>query len=65
VTWFQLELHNKPVYLFDVDGYWEDWFQLIEKMVKHGFVDTYAIDYFTRVHSTSELAQIMDLKIVK
>ena len=62
VTWFQLELHNKPVYLFDLDGYWEDWFNLIQKMAKNGFVDQYAVDYFTRVHSTKELAEVMGLK---
>lgn len=61
VTWFQLELHNKPVYLFDIDGYWEDWFELIEKMAKHGFVDQVAVDYFTRVHTTAELKEAMGL----
>ena len=59
VTWFQLELHNKPVYLYDLDGYWEDWFKLSEKMAKHGFVDETAISYFTRVRSTNELAEAM------
>jgi hypothetical protein len=32
-------------------------------MAKHGFVDQYAVDYFTRVHSTAELAKAMGLKV--
>jgi uncharacterized protein (TIGR00730 family) len=59
VTWFQLELHNKPVYLVDVNGYWEDWFELIAKMVKHKFVDDYALDYFVRVGSAEELEEVL------
>jgi hypothetical protein len=57
VTWFQLELHNKPVYLFNIDNYWEDWFKLIEKMKQNGFVDQLAVDYFTRVQTVQELAE--------
>jgi len=63
VTWFQLELHNKPVYIFDLDGYWEDWFDIIQKMAKHGFVDQVSIDYFTRITSTDELAKAMNITL--
>lgn len=65
ITWFQLELHNKPVYLVDVNGYWEDWFELIAKMKKHGFVDTVAVEYFTRVATPEELAEKMGLVILE
>lgn len=61
VTWFQLELHNKPVYLYDLDGYWEDWFGIVNKMAKHGFVDQVAVEYFTRVQSTQELGEAMGI----
>ena len=61
VTWLQLELHNKPIYLVDVNGYWEDWFDLISKMVKHEFVDRASVDYFVRVSSAEELAKVLKL----
>ncbi|MEM6602447.1 MAG: TIGR00730 family Rossman fold protein [Pseudomonadota bacterium] len=61
VTWFQLELHNKPVYLVDVNGYWDDWFKMLQKMAKHGFVDEHAVDYFKRVASAEELAEVLNL----
>jgi uncharacterized protein (TIGR00730 family) len=61
VTWLQLELHNKPIYLVDVNGYWSDWFDLIAKMVKHEFVDRASVDYFVRVSSAEELAKVLKL----
>lgn len=57
VTWFQLDLHNKPVFVIDVLDYWDDWFRLIEKMAKHKFVDQEALKYFTRLKSPEELKQ--------
>lgn len=61
VTWFQLELHNKPVYLVDVNGFWADWFDMIHKMAKHGFVDAQAVSYFKRVASAEELSVALGL----
>lgn len=61
VTWFQLELHNKPVYLYDLDGYWEDWFELIQKMAKHGFVDEYAVKYFTKITTLEQLSKELSI----
>jgi len=61
VTWLQLELHDKPIYLVDVNGYWDDWFKMIAKMAKHGFVDPNAVEYFIRVSSPEELSKVMGL----
>lgn len=38
VTWKQLRLHDKPIVLVDVDGYWKPLSGLIEHMIKEGFV---------------------------
>lgn len=39
LTWRQLGLHNKPVYLFDTNGYWQPLLALIDHMIANGFVD--------------------------
>ncbi len=39
LTWRQLGLHNKPVYLLDINGYWQPLLALIKHMVASGFAD--------------------------
>jgi uncharacterized protein (TIGR00730 family) len=38
ITWRQLELHDKPVVIVDVAGYWTPLLDLIEHAVSSGFV---------------------------
>jgi len=38
LTWAQLELHAKPIGMFDVDGYFSGLFDFIEHMTRTGFV---------------------------
>jgi uncharacterized protein (TIGR00730 family) len=37
VTWRQLGLHDKPIFLVDVDGYWRPLRQLLDHLAAHGF----------------------------
>ena len=37
LTWRQLGLHKKPVYLLDINGYWQPLLGLIDHMIAHGF----------------------------
>lgn len=37
-TWAMLGLHQKPVCLLDVDGYWQPLLAMVERMVDEGFV---------------------------
>jgi uncharacterized protein (TIGR00730 family) len=38
LTWKQLRLHDKPIVLVDVAGYWKPLAALIDHMIKEGFV---------------------------
>ena len=38
VTWLQLGLHDKPVGMLDVDGFWQPLMRWIERAVADGFV---------------------------
>jgi uncharacterized protein (TIGR00730 family) len=38
ITWSQLGLHEKPIGLFDVDGYYGPLFSVLEQMTAEGFV---------------------------
>ena len=38
VTWRQLGLHDKPIFIVDVAGYWRPLRQLLDHLASHGFV---------------------------
>lgn len=38
LTWLQLGLHSKPIGLLNVNGFYDDLLQLLETMVRKGFV---------------------------
>jgi uncharacterized protein (TIGR00730 family) len=37
LSWRQLELHNKPIFLVDIGGYWRRLRVLLDHIVAHGF----------------------------
>jgi uncharacterized protein (TIGR00730 family) len=39
LTWAQIGLHGKPIFLLDVAGYWQPLVGLIDHVVKQGFAD--------------------------
>ena len=46
LTWKQLGLHDKPVYLLNIDGYWDPLMSLVEHQVKAGFADPSLLKLF-------------------
>jgi uncharacterized protein (TIGR00730 family) len=47
LTWAQLGLHNKPIVLMNVEGYWGPLIALMDHMIKSGFADASLRDLFT------------------
>lgn len=47
LTWRQLGLHEKPIYLIDIKGYWGPLMALLRHVVDHGFADASLIDFVT------------------
>jgi uncharacterized protein (TIGR00730 family) len=39
VTWRQLGLHDKPIFIIDVAGYWQPLRALFDHLAEHGFVE--------------------------
>lgn len=39
LTWAQLGLHDKPVILLDIDGYWQPLLALLDHVIDQGFAD--------------------------
>ncbi len=55
VTWKQLGLHDKPIVVVDVEGYWAPFAALVEHTIAHGFAPAAARDYFRTVASVAEV----------
>ncbi|MFN3723103.1 MAG: TIGR00730 family Rossman fold protein [Paracoccaceae bacterium] len=39
LTWRQIGLHKKPIFLLDTDGYWQPLIQLLNHIIAQGFAD--------------------------
>jgi uncharacterized protein (TIGR00730 family) len=39
LTWAQIGLHHKPIWLLDVNGYWQPLLALLDHIVTQGFAD--------------------------
>ena len=45
LTWRQLGLHNKPIVILNVAGYWDKLRDLVEHMLTQGFADASLGDF--------------------
>jgi len=55
LTWRQLGLHSKPVYLLDINGYWQPLLDLLKHMVVSGFADESFLKSLIVVKTTADL----------
>ncbi|MEW9921415.1 TIGR00730 family Rossman fold protein [Marimonas sp. MJW-29] len=49
LTWRQLGLHEKPVFLMNTNGYWTPLMDLLKHVVESGFADASLLGYVTEV----------------
>ena len=49
LTWRQLGLHEKPIFLVNTNRYWDPFMSLMNHVVAHGFADATLLDYVTVV----------------
>ncbi|NNE82161.1 MAG: TIGR00730 family Rossman fold protein [Silicimonas sp.] len=55
LTWAQLGLHSKPIYLVDIEGYWQPLVALIDHVIENGFADESLRDLFQVVPTVEAL----------
>lgn len=51
ITWKQLRTHNKPIILFNQDGYWDKWIELTESIISKKFAGEATREMYTVVDS--------------
>ena len=59
LTWRQLGLHEKPVYLLNIDGYWDPLIALLRHVVDEGFAEAEMLSYVTIVQDVPALARAL------
>jgi uncharacterized protein (TIGR00730 family) len=55
ITWNQLTIHDKPIFILNSDGFYDALLQHIEQMKKEGFLYQEAIDKIQVVKTIEEL----------
>lgn len=55
MTWRQLGLHDKPIFILNTNGYWDALLALFDQIIGQGFADASLRDYATVVGDVSEL----------
>lgn len=55
ITWKQLGLHDKPIVIADLDGYWQPLAAVIDAVVDNGFAEPGVRDLITVVSSIDEV----------
>ncbi|PWE33907.1 TIGR00730 family Rossman fold protein [Maritimibacter sp. 55A14] len=55
MTWRQLGLHEKPIYLLNIGGYWDPLVALIDNIISQGFADPGFRDYMRVVPDVATL----------
>ncbi len=55
LTWAQIGLHKKPIYLVNIDGYWQPLIALLDHIVAQGFADASVKQHFRVVQTVAEV----------
>jgi uncharacterized protein (TIGR00730 family) len=59
LTWAQIGLHRKPIYLLDVQGYWQPLLALLRHVVAHGFADATLLGLLTPADDVTALEAML------
>ncbi|MDP5346552.1 MAG: TIGR00730 family Rossman fold protein [Paracoccaceae bacterium] len=59
LTWRQIGLHSKPVFLLNINGYWDPLVKMIDHVVDEGFAEADLRDYTTVVPDVPTLERLL------
>lgn len=57
LTWAQIGLHRKPIFLLDSEGYWQPLIDLLDHIIANGFADASMKTFFTAVPDVQALTE--------
>ncbi|KHM99206.1 Putative cytokinin riboside 5'-monophosphate phosphoribohydrolase LOGL6 [Glycine soja] len=65
IAWSQLGIHDKPVGLFNVDGYFNSLLSLFDKGVEEGFIENSARHVMVIADTAIELIKKMEVRYIR
>ncbi|MBX3041744.1 MAG: TIGR00730 family Rossman fold protein [Bdellovibrionaceae bacterium] len=57
ITWAQLKIHSKPIFLMNVNGYFDAFHEFLQHSVRDGFIGRDCMRLFSIIQSPDELLQ--------
>ncbi len=58
-TWWQLGLHDKPIIIINVEGYWTPLLSMLDNIIDHKFARTDDRDYLCVIDGVDEVIQAL------
>ena len=62
MTWRQLGLHQKPIFLLNTEGYWTPLMQLMQHVIREGFADPSLLDYVEEIPDVAALSAALEAR---
>ena len=62
LTWAQIGLHRKPIYLLNIEGYWNPLIALLDHVIAHGFAADTLRRQFTVLPDVAALGSILSAR---
>ena len=59
LTWAQIGLHRKPIFLLNVAGYWNPLLALLDHIIAEGFAEDSVKNYFTTLPDVPALTEAL------
>ncbi|MFC3180014.1 LOG family protein [Cypionkella sinensis] len=59
LTWAQIGLHRKPIFLLNSEGYWNPLIALLDHIIAEGFADASVKSYFTAAPDVATLTEAL------
>ncbi|WP_054008568.1 LOG family protein [Cypionkella psychrotolerans] len=59
LTWAQIGLHRKPIFLLNSEGYWNPLIALLDHIIAEGFADASVKGYFTAIPDVPALTEAL------
>jgi uncharacterized protein (TIGR00730 family) len=60
ITWRQLGLHNKPIIIANLNGYWDPMLRMFQNIIDQGFMHHGHRGHFEQASSLDEIADMLD-----
>ena len=64
IIWKKLKLHNKPIFLFNENGYWDEMMELIDKTIMEGFSQPADAALYKEAGSVGSLFALLDEPVI-